>query len=351
MQIWRTLLPALAGGGLFNVLHIPVPWMLGPLAAVAVSNSVLGPARRLRWPLPMRNGGLIVLGYMMGISFTIDTARQILAQFPFMLTSTIVLILFSLLLAYVVSRQTGINLPTSLLGNIPGGLTQMVVLCDEVAGTDVSLVTLLQTFRFLAAIIIVPFLAYHTAAGIGPIVPVDTTPAPVVCQAAWWQLAAVSAAVLLSTWLAVRRELPTPYLLGPLVGATLAVLAGLPGLPLPRPLMYAAQVCVGTYMGSTIDLTGLLRQKRTFLPYIVASGVCIVAFSLTLAYFLAYFHSIPTGTAFLSTAPGGLAEMGATALTLNVDISLVAAYQMFRLLFILFVVPPVLKYWMARVYC
>lgn len=316
--------------------------------AVATVNCFLR-QRRLPWPLPVRNSGLIALGYMMGISFTWETARQIAVQFPFMLASTIVLIVFSLLLAYVVARQTGINLPTSLLGNIPGGLTQMVTLCDEVPDTELSQVTLLQTFRFLAVIVIVPFFAYRSAAVVSTAVPLSGSALPVL-HAPGWQLAVMAAAVLTAVVLAVWWKLPTPYLLGPLVGAAVAVLAGLPGLPLPRQLVYAAQLCVGAYMGSNMDLVSIWRHK-ILLPYTVASGTGIVVFSLALAYIQAYWHDVPLGTAFLSTAPGGLAEMGATALTLHADISLVASYQMFRLLFILFIVPPVLKYWLSHIYC
>jgi hypothetical protein len=58
--------------------------------------------------------------------------------------------------------------------------------------------------------------------------------------------------------------------------------------------------------------------------------------------------AIPAGlvTAFLSAAPGGMAEMGLTALILGGDVSVVAGYHMFRLLFILLVLPYFLRYWL-----
>ena len=48
-------------------------------------------------------------------------------------------------------------------------------------------------------------------------------------------------------------------------------------------------------------------------------------------------------TSFLSTAPGGLTEMGITALTVGANISTMTAYQLTRLLFIMLVFPYVAK--------
>ncbi len=48
-------------------------------------------------------------------------------------------------------------------------------------------------------------------------------------------------------------------------------------------------------------------------------------------------------TAFLSTAPGGLTELGIVALTLGADVTFFLAFQLFRLFFILLAAPMLLK--------
>ncbi|MDO9229797.1 MAG: AbrB family transcriptional regulator [Syntrophales bacterium] len=48
-------------------------------------------------------------------------------------------------------------------------------------------------------------------------------------------------------------------------------------------------------------------------------------------------------TAFLSTAPGGLTEMGIVALTLGADVAFVLAYQLFRFFCILLAAPFLLR--------
>ena len=61
---------AVGGGLLFQVLHLPLPWMLGPLTVIMFANLSQKSKLALAWPVGFRNAGLIVLGYMLGISFT-----------------------------------------------------------------------------------------------------------------------------------------------------------------------------------------------------------------------------------------------------------------------------------------
>ncbi|OPZ70448.1 MAG: putative ammonia monooxygenase [Firmicutes bacterium ADurb.Bin456] len=65
--------------------------------------------------------------------------------------------------------------------------------------------------------------------------------------------------------------------------------------------------------------------------------------SLGTGYLLTLFHPLSLTTAFLGTSPGGMGEMGLTAVLVGADVSLVAAYQLFRLSFILFVLTILLK--------
>ncbi|MGG1600710.1 AbrB family transcriptional regulator, partial [Paenibacillus naphthalenovorans] len=71
---------------------------------------------------------------------------------------------------------------------------------------------------------------------------------------------------------------------------------------------------------------------------------------LSLALSFGYSQVLPISfvTAFLSTSPGGMTEMGVTAAAVKGDVSIVVAYQMFRILFILFIVPYLLRWGFRR---
>ena len=83
-------------------------------------------------------------------------------------------------------------------------------------------------------------------------------------------------------------------------------------------------------------------------PFTLLSVTGLLLLSLGIGWLLNLALWIPTVTAFLSTAPGGIAEMSLTAIQVQADVSTIVAFQLFRLFFILLVVPPALKWWLAR---
>jgi uncharacterized membrane protein AbrB (regulator of aidB expression) len=56
-----TLLLSLAGGALFTLLHIPLPWLLGPMAAAFLSTR-FQKSFKPRWPGSLRNVSLLLIG-------------------------------------------------------------------------------------------------------------------------------------------------------------------------------------------------------------------------------------------------------------------------------------------------
>lgn len=336
LKFLATLAAALAGGLLFYELHTPIPWLLGPLSGTMLL-SVRRPAA-VYWPVGYRNAGLVVLGYLMGRPFTVDVGRQILAQLPAMLALTGAIVLFSLLIGYLTHRQTGIALATAILATVPGGLAQMVVLGEEIAGADVAVITFMQTVRMLAAVFCVPFITIHGLGAAGPVAVAAATGG-----GAWPLFAAAAGA---GAWLAVRVKLPVPYMLGPVLATAGLVLGGWPAPVLPPAVLVVAQVAVGAYMGTNLNADSL-RACRRLLANTVLNAGAIVLFSLLAGYLLSRLSQATLATGFLAASPGGIAEMGLTALLLGADVSVVVAYQMCRLLFILLILPFFLRSWLA----
>jgi membrane AbrB-like protein len=359
-RVIETILITFIGGMLFTLLHVPLSWMLGPLTAVLVWNAFS--RRTLKWPESLRNAGLMLLGYSMGLSFTIESARQISSQLPSMMVATITTIVFSLAIAVWTARQTGVSFASSAIGSIPGGLSQMVVLSEEIEGADTAVVAFMQTIRLLSVIFIVPFLAVHglangqsaSAAGLGKqssgagdtllgslLVFLHAAAArPLFC-------CILLLCIFASAWLAVKLRFPTPYFLGPILAAALFTVAGFEPPHLPSLFILIAQWSLGIYMGMGIKLSSL-RNWRKLLPYSISGSIVVVAFSLGLSYAFSLLQPISVMTAFLSTSPGGMTEMGVTASLVGANISLVVAYQMFRILFILFIVPYMLRWGFRR---
>src|SRR3954465_5688049 len=124
-----TLLTAFIGGFMFSALHSPIPWLLGPMAAVLIG-SRFGKVQYY-WPIRIRDTGLVIVGYSIGLSFTKEAVLQIAVKLPSMLILTVLLVCFCAGIAYVVSKLSGVDYPTILIGSIPGGLSQMIIFAEE----------------------------------------------------------------------------------------------------------------------------------------------------------------------------------------------------------------------------
>jgi membrane AbrB-like protein len=345
LRILETFIVALIGSTIFYFIKIPLPWMLGSLSAVLLWNGYT--KRKIVWPKGIWYAGLIVVGYTIGSTFTQDTARTILVQLPVMALVTMITIFFNLLMGYLTYCKTDISLASGLMGSIPGGLSQIAALCTEIEDADLTVVTFMQTARALSVAFVVPFLAINGLGGSlsGGISSIPNTIIPMPDFSLTNGLLLL--VIPLSGYLAKRLHLPTPYLLGPVIGAACLGLTGFAIPLLPRTWTNVAQLCIGTYTGARMNMEELKSCKQ-LIPFTVTSLTGLLVLSLGIGWLLNYYSAIPLITAFLSTAPGGIAEMSLTAIQVHADLSIIVAYQLFRLLFILLIVPPVLKWWLIR---
>jgi uncharacterized protein len=343
-QFILTLGLALAGGILFTLAHIPLPWMLGPMTVTMLWT--LWGRKPLWWHNSFRDTGLTLLGYIMGTAVTIETAIGISMQLPAMLAVTLIVVAAGVAAGILVGRGAGISMQSAMIGSIPGGLSQMIVLAEEVKGADVTVVSFMQTIRLLSVIFIVPFIAFHGMAGnVGAgAAPSGNTVTDSITVASLLPFLPI---LLVGGWIAAKLKIPTPYMLGPLLGTAVLVVLGVKAPQLPELVVIVAQLLVGVHVGMSLRLSSLSNWRR-LLPYTAAGSVGIIVITLVVAYVLSRLGLMSMATAFLGTSPGGMSEMGVTAIAVGADLPLVTSYQMFRILFILFIVPPVMRWALIR---
>lgn len=333
----------LAGALLFMLLHIPLPWILGPLTAVMVWR--LSTGRTLYWPTILRSSGLIVLGSMLGAAFTHETVVQIIQQLPYMAASTIATVIFSLSLGAWVAYRTGLTLPSGVFGSVPGGLSQMLVLSEEVEEVDATVVAFMQTIRVMSVIFAVPFLTIH---GIGAeqAMPIASSSGGT-GNIEGWTYALYAVIALGGAWIGRKIGLPTSVLTGPLLATACCAIFYMPAPPLPHIIILLSQFAIGVHIGLQMK-PHMLGNVKKLGGYTITSSLLLILFSLLIAWLLTKVSSMTLSTAFLSTAPGGIAEMGVTAAMVHADLSMVSGYQLFRVFFVIFAVPSMLTWWMRR---
>ncbi|WNC15966.1 AbrB family transcriptional regulator [Brevibacillus brevis] len=337
-----TFLIAVLGGLAFQWLHLPIPWLLGPMLFVLVGTK-LWKSFRPFWPGTVRDTGMIVIGYTVGLSFTMATLRQIGQQLPSMILLTALLLLCAFCIALLVSKVSRIPFPTVLMGSIPGGLSQMIPLAEEIKGVDLTVVTFLQVSRLLMIIFFVPMLIFSPFFGLEG---VDHQLIAGQASASWSGLyphvllfaVACTACALLGK----RIHFPAAFFLGPMIATILINLSGYSGPGLPTLLLNASQLAIGGYIGLLLK-PEQLRNKLAMAVLAILSGAVLISCSLGLSYLLTTLHAVSFVTAFLGLSPGGMDQMGIIAKEVHADLSVVICYQLFRTLFIFLIVPFLIK--------
>jgi len=136
----------------------------------------------------------------------------------------------------------------------------------------------------------------------------------------------------LASWrLAERIHAPAPAIVGPMIGIALIAGLGMPHPPFPHEFRVIVQTIIGGYLGLKIDRKTVASTRTMILP-IGGATLWFIASSLLIGYLLARFTAIDLYTSFLGTAPGGVAEMTAMAMSVHANVALVATLQTVRLL-------------------
>jgi membrane AbrB-like protein len=318
-----TALVAATGGGIAWLLHVPLPWMLGAMAATGA----LAWRERAAVAAPIRPAALLALGLGLGQTFTTPVLAALAWALPWLVLAAVVSILVGALVARAFARMAGTDPRTGYFSAVPGGIIVMVVLAQQ-AGVSVPAVTLAQTIRVMVVVVIFPplvtWLAPLLAAGDGAGAFFAERP-PVYLPG----LALMFAAGLAVALLIRRLDLANPWMLGPC--AMVIALSAFGTLPSGVPLWMidVAQIGMGAGLGARMSRRFLLTSRRLALAS-VASTFLLSALLAGLAAGLGWVSGLPLMAVVLGMAPGGMPEMTITAKALNFAVPLVLGFHLVR---------------------
>lgn len=143
---------AFAGGIAGELLRVPAGAVLGAvLGALAVNLARPGP----RLPRGFREGGKILLGTVVGLSFApelLATVGQLLIPVS---VGILLLILAGLGVSLVLHHGFGWDMPTALYASTPGGLSELALTSEEV-GARTHVVIAVHTVRVITIVILGP---------------------------------------------------------------------------------------------------------------------------------------------------------------------------------------------------
>jgi len=151
----RLLALGALGGAVASTLGIPGGWLTGSVVTVMLLKALRPETGRA--PRALGEAGKILLGTFVGATFNREILAQLGRLLPMAIASTVAMIAVSALLAWGVSRLTGLDIGTALFSITPGGMPEMVAASED-TGADLATVATLQFLRYASVIVLVPLI-------------------------------------------------------------------------------------------------------------------------------------------------------------------------------------------------
>lgn len=350
-KIGLTFIYGLIGGIFFYVVHLPLPWILGPAFTMMLLNAFR--PQQVEWSRMLSDIGILIVAFLLGQTITVEATQGMLNDLPLMLTAAIMWLIICFLIGLIFAKIARVDEASGILGCVPGGLMQMVLIARDIKDADQGTVAIIQTARLVVVLYTVPFLATffsHPAVGfeVSEILNKQLVPDTLVTYS-WPSIYGYLALplVVLSAWLARRFRMPGGEFLGPVLLVSAFTISGCDWPSVPNTVLAAAQLSMGIYIGIHVQPRIILTNRRLG-PLAIVTGAFLVVVTAAASWVLSKLTDESIVTWFLALAPGGLTEVTVTALVLKVDVAKVTAYQTFRLFSVLLVAPFVLRMVMSR---
>lgn len=332
-----TVLVALLGAALSIVLHAPLPWLIGPLVAVALVG-MLGVS--LRPPGVARAVGQWTIGIALGLYFSPEVVREVGRLAPWVLATIAFAITLGAVGAWALSRAMSTDDATAFFSMAIGGASEMAVQAQRHGGR-VDRVAAAHSLRLMIVVVTVPFLfKAMDVHGVDP-------EAPVTHAFSWAGLAVLLAVTAAAAAVMNRLDWPNGWMIGPLL-TTAALTASDQHLSsLPTLVVNGGQLLIGMSLGSHFTAE-FFRAAPRFLLTVALITVAYLVVAAGFGLLLAHGSGLRPATALIATTPGGIGEMALTARALDLGVAIVTAFHALRMVVVVLTVGPIFRFWAGR---
>jgi uncharacterized protein len=317
-------------------LHAPLPWMIGPLVALAACRLA---GIECDAPAGGRQAGQWVIGTALGLYFTPVVAELVLRLWWLILIGAFFALALGYFCGYLLTRLARVDRTTAVFASVPAGAAEMAVL-GERYGARVDEVAAAQSLRLMLVVVVIPWIfallglhgadAFRTGA----------------TEVRGGGLAALLAFTFGGGLLLQRTRLPNAFVLGALAVAIPLTIAEVNFSAVPRWLTNIAQLLLGCALGARFERSFLTRAPRFVTAVVLSVGAAMLASAL-FALAIAALTDLHPATLVLATAPGGIAEMSITAKVLELGVPVVTAFHVTRVVILLTCTAPLFA-WLRK---
>lgn len=336
VRVAATLALAVLAALLCVTLRTPLPWMIGPMLAVAFASMAGLPTEGL---VSLRNGGQWIIGAALGLYFTPQVVGLLVGLW--WAIGLGVLWAFALAAAfsaylYRAHSASGVSRSTAYFSSSIGAASEMTLMAEK-HGAQPDLVAAAHSLRVLLVTLIVPFgLQWSGWHGI------DTTLSGA-RAVNWGGLALLAVLTGVGCWVMLKLKRTNPWFIGPLIASIAVTAWGYELSAIPAWLTAAAQLVIGVSLGVRFT-NEFFHHAPRWLGSVAMATLVMVGGSALFAWGLAHLSGLHPATMLLSTSPGGIAEMAITAKVLQLGVPMVTAFQVTRLVAVLTLTEPLYRW-------
>jgi len=326
------------GVAVFKLLHLPLPWLLGPIFACLGAALAGVPMRGIK---VVNDAMRSVLGVAVGATFTVPLMISMAGMWPTLVMIPVMVAGIGAVGVPYFQKLWGFDFPTSYYSAMPGGLQDMLAFGEE-AGGDARAMSLIHATRVMVIVVALPFLLkWNWGANL------DNPPGAMAATIAPAQMALMVFCGLAGWQIAKAAGMFGASILGPLLLAAAFAMAGLLQHRPPAEAIWAAQFFIGMTVGTKYAGVTMAEVRRIV---VAALGFCLILLVLTVIFaeIIHLMNLAPALETILAFAPGGQAEMTILALIVGADMAFVIAHHVLRIFVVILGAPLAARSFQSR---
>lgn len=282
-----------------------------------------------------------ILGVAVGATVTVGFLLSLPNMWTTLIIIPVMVIAIGALGVWFFQRFAGYDFPTAYYASMPGGLQDMIVFGEE-AGGNVRTISLIHATRVLVIVVVLPIILtlYWN-------IDLDLPPGDKISTFEYDQLLILIVCGLFGWQIAKRIGMLGASILGPLILAALASLAGFLHTRPPAEAIWAAQYFIAIGIGT--KYVGITTRELRH-DVVAGLGFCLALMLLSagIIFGVLTLNLAPPIETVLSYAPGGQAELVVLALMVGADMGFVVAHHLFRIFFVILGAPFLAKWFSPK---
>ena len=313
--------------------NVPLAWFLGPMLITSLA-SLMG--LKIVMPKLVLSSILILLGLYIGNY--ID--KNLFSQIHQWAWTSLIMMIYIIISVLVVSKYLQLfskyEKKTSIFSAAPGALGPLMILAED-EKTDLSQVATSHLIRLIIIITVFPFIVNSFY---------DVEPVKIVKELIVDQKITDLLLLIIFSLIFIfffdKVKVPAALLSGTLVASGVLQIFDIASYKLPDASINFCLLILGASVGCRFANKTFKEVANNSFHGLVAT-ILLVLLGFMAAYIATFFVDTNFFSLILSFCPGGIYEVAVIAIAFDLEPDFVAFHHIIRLLFILFIVPVILR--------